>query len=122
MAADNTHFDMTAVPLKPALEIAFEISPGHKATHYKVYDNKLVFAWSESAGKDFIPFLVPLTAETAVDIVKEWLKNDAVYGSQPDHDGDNSRSWRIYTEAWGHIDHNHYAFVAIEPRWAMYGK
>ncbi len=113
---------MTAVSLKPALEIAFESAPGRKATHYKVYDNKLVLAWSESAGEGFIPFLVPLTAETAVDMVKEWLKNDAEYGSEPDHDGSNSRSWRVYNETWGLIDHNHYAFVAIAPEWAMHGK
>lgn len=122
MVADNTRFDMTAVLMKPALQIAFACSPSGKATHYKVYDNKLVFAWNENAGKDFIPFLIPLTAETAVDIVKEWLNNDAVYVSEPDHDGSNSRSYRIWNEAWGLIDHNHYAFVAIEPCWAMHGK
>lgn len=122
MTADNTHFDMTAVLIKPALEIAFACSPSGKATHYKVYDNKLVFAWHEKAGEGFIPFLIPLTAESAIPVVSEWLKNDAVYGEQPDHDGDNGRSFRIYNGSWGYIDNNHYTFVAIEPRWAEYGK
>lgn len=122
MTADNTSFDMTAVPIRPALEIAFACAPGGKASHYKVYDNKLVFAWHENAGKDFTKLLVPLTAETAVDVVLEWLKTEGEYDSQPDHDGDNGRSFRIYNGSWGYIDHNQYTFVAIEPRWAMYGK
>lgn len=122
MTADNTRFDMTAVSLKPALEIAFECAPGKKATHYRVYDNKLVLAWHENAGPEFIKFLVPLTAETAVDVVKTWLKDEAEYGRQPDHDGDNGRSWRIWNESWGKIDNNSYAFVAIAPAWAEYGK
>lgn len=122
MTADNTRFDMTAVPIKPALEIAFACSPSGKATHYRVYDNKLVFAWHENAGKEFTKLLVPLTAETAVAVVKDWLAAEGQYGGQPDHDGDNGRSCRIYNESWGHIDHNQYTFVAIEPAWAMYGK
>lgn len=122
MTADNTRFDMTAVPLKPALEIAFASSPGGKASHYKIYDNKLVFAWHENAGKDFIPFVTPIDKDGAHDVVINWLKHSAEFDSQPDHDGDNGRSFRIYCEDWGHIDHNHYAFVAIEPVWAMYGK
>lgn len=122
MTSDSTRFDMTDVPIKPALEIAFSNAPGSKATHYRVHENRLIFAWHESAGPEFTPFLIPLTAETAVDVVSAWIETGAVFGSQPDHDGDNEKSYRIYCEDWGHVDHNHYAFVAIEPRWAMYGK
>lgn len=118
--ADNTHFDMTAVPLGPALKIAFSNTPGLQATHYKVEDNRIVLAWHELAGKDFIPLLVPLTAETAVDVVEKWLSMLSL-GDKPDIDGECEISCRIYCEGWGHIDHNHYAFVAIEPRWALYG-
>lgn len=120
--SDSTRFDMTDVPLDAAMKIAFFNAPGGKATHYKQYDDKLVFAWHESAGKDWIPFLIPLTAETAVQVVRDWVDMTAKFGKQPDHDGDNDKSCRIYCEAWGLVDHNQYAFVAIAPAWAMYGK
>ena len=123
MTADNTKFDLTAVPLKPALEIAFAGSPSGKATHWKHDKNKnrIILAWHENAGKDFVPFLAPVNAEDAFGLIKGWMDNLA-YGSEPDHDGSNGKSYRIYCEDWGHVDHNHYAFAAIEPRWAMYGK
>lgn len=119
--ADNTHFDMTAVPLEPALKIAFSNTPRQVATHYKVENGRLILAWNERAGENFVPFLVPLTAETAVEVVETWLSM-LTLGDKPDIDGECEMSCRIYCEVWGHIDHNHYAFVAIEPRWAVYGK
>jgi len=120
--ADNFFFDLHCTPMLPSLEIAFSNAPGKKATHYKkdTEKNRLILAWHESPG--YSELLAPVTAETAEPMVKEWLKEQAVYGSQPDHDGDNGRSWRIYCESWGHVEHNHYAFVAIEPLWAEYGK
>lgn len=127
MSSDSTWFDMRATPLKPALEIAFNSAPGGKAWGYKSTKDRLVFAWHESANaqdkdKGFVPFVTPINAEEAEVIVKNWCKEVADYGTQPDHDGDNSRSWRIFCESWGHIDHNHYTFAAVEPYWAEYGK
>lgn len=121
--ADNTYFDMTAVPLKYALEIAFANSPSRKASHWNHdrENNRIILAWSENAGKEFVPFLTPINAEQALAFFRDWL-NVLSYGSQPDHDGENERSFRIYCEDWGYVGHNHYAFAAIEPRWAMYGK
>lgn len=119
--ADNSTFDMTAVSLKPALEVAFS---RHQATHYKTTNNKLYFAWHASAGKDYIPFLVPLTSENAEQVVRQWLKDSAEYPNEPDIDGSCSRSWRIYNGPnWDHVDEeNFYVFAAIEPAWAMHGK
>lgn len=122
MTADNTYFDLHNTYLRPSLQIAFAGSPSGKATHFKDEGNRLLLAWNESAGKDFTPFLVPLTAEDSVDVIRAWLENNKNYGSKPDIDGDCSEGQRIYCEGWGHVDHNHYVFVAIEPMWAMYGK
>src|SRR5690349_24893058 len=47
--------------------------------------------------------------------LEAWLA-EADYGPQPDHDGDNSKGWRIYNEAWGHVDNLWGAIVAIQPR------
>lgn len=122
MSSDSTYFDMRATSLKPALQIAFETAPGGKAWGYKSTKDKLVFAWNKNAGDTFVPFVTPIGWEEAETIVKNWCKEVADYGTEPDHDGDNGRSWRIYCEAWGYIDHNHYTFMAVEPYWAEYGK
>lgn len=120
--SDSTWFDMRATMLEPALQIAFNTSPSRKAWGYKSTPERLTFAWHESAGEGFVPFVTPIDYQAAVEIVKNWCKEVAQYGPQPDHDGDNSKSWRIFCEAWGFIDHNHYTFAAVEPYWAEYGK
>lgn len=136
MSGDNFHFDMTGVPLADALKIAFCGSPGNKAVGWSVLDaddtetvegqhghtssrKRLVLFWHESGGGTPLP--APMDAEAAIPFIKAWLA-EADYGKQPDHDGDNGKGWRIYNEAWGHVARNHYAFVAIEPEWIMYGK
>ena len=121
--ADNTRFDMTAVRTKPAMEIAFANAPVGKATHWKhdKENNRIILAWSESAGKDYIPFLAPVTAEQAVELVQDWIKV-LDFGTPMDHDGDSEYSFRLYCEDWGLINHNQYAFAAISPAWAHYGK
>lgn len=122
MSSDSTYFDMRSVPLRPALEIAFSNAPGGKAWGYKSTPDRLTFAWHESAGKDFVPFVTPVSESQAKQIVQDWINEVAEFSPQPDHDGDNEKSFRIFCEAWGHVDHNYYAFVAIEPYWAQYGK
>ena len=80
---------------------------------------RLVFYWSDSEKAIALPF--PMTIEQAADFAIGWLRH-ADYGDEPDHDGSNGKGWRIYNEAWGHVDGDWSAFVAIEPAWAMYGK
>ena len=63
--------------------------------------------------KDRLPWLV--------DMVEGWLMS-LDYGRQPNHDGDNGRGWRVYTESWGHVAGNHHTACAIEPARAWYGK
>lgn len=120
--SDTTQFDMRDVPLKPALEIAFSSAPGGKAWGFKSTKDRLVFAWNSSAGDDFVPFVAPINAEQAIDIVRSWCSEVADYGTKPGWDGDSKESHRIFCEDWGHVDHNHYAFAAVEPYWAVYGK
>lgn len=118
---DNFHFDMTCegdATLRAAL--ALFKPPGGTVTGYSVTDNKrLVFHWSESDRATKLPF--PMTLAQAADFAIGWLEH-ADYGNEPDHDGSKGKGWRIYNEAWGHVDGDWSAFVAIEPAWAMYGK
>jgi hypothetical protein len=121
VSADNFRFDLSCAPLDESLAIAFRGAAGGKATHWRADTDpvRLVLAWHDTPG--FTPLPVPLDAEGAAVFVKAWLAA-AEYGPEFDHDGDNGKSWRIYNESWGHVDGCHYAFVAIEPLWAMYGK
>lgn len=125
MSSDTTQFDLRACDLELSMKIAFQ---GHQtAWGYKATPERLIFAWHENAGEGFVPFLVPIPWARAVDIVKDWAREIADYGSTPDNDGIVSRSWRVYCDAWGFIKegehtYNHYAFAAVEPYWAEYGK
>ena len=62
-----------------------------------------------------------MTLELAADFAAGWLGH-ANYGNAPDHDGDNGKGWRLYCEGCGYVDNDHYAFAAVQPVWAMYGK
>lgn len=117
--SDNRHFKLECIDLDLSMKVAF--GQWRKATHYKDEDGKrLIFAWTECEGFTKLP--TPINEDTAVVVVRDWLENTAVYGGQPDHDGDNTRSQYVYNEGWGHVDHKYQAFVAIEPCWAMHGK
>ncbi len=83
---------------------------------------RLIFTWVIDPDAGWIPLVTSLSAESALPVVLDWLRN-ASYGSEPDHDGDNGKGWRVYCEGWGHVEpYGYQALVAIEPRWAMYGK
>lgn len=79
----------------------------------------LILLWHEERESIQLPF--PLDLDGATQFVSQWLKS-ADYGREPDHDGDNGKGWRIFTEDWGHVAGHHYAIVGVQPAWAMYGK
>ena len=118
---DNFHFDMTsegAETLKKALALFNQ--PGRKVVGYKADKEKgLILYWSESERATKLPF--PMTLQQAADFASGWLEH-ADYGSEPDHDGDNGKGWRLYTESCGHVGGEWQALAAIQPMWAMYGK
>lgn len=130
---DNFRIDITSegdVNLERALLIAFSRS-GSGAVGYAVRDavpgvphetkpRRLVLFWTTREA-DFVPLPFKLDAAAAADFARHWLAEQD-YGKEPDHDGHNGRGWRIYNEAWGHVDGDYAAFVAIAPAWAMYGK
>lgn len=124
MGSDNFHFDITGATLFDCLNIAWNGSPGRKATHWIIEERegfpiRLILTWNE--GKNTIPFPAPMTVEDCEPFIMAWLRT-IEYGAQPDHDGDNSKGWRVYNESWGRIQNHTYSFVAIEPVWLMHGK
>lgn len=144
---DNFHIDILAEgdeTLLEALAIAFRHNaPGGKATHWAGFDMKfkgvewysrdrpgtkrptLVFYWIDPKLDDATPFPAPIKPKEAVAMVGVWmegLKEGNRFPQEPDHDGSNGEGYRIFCEQWGHVNDNHYAIVAVQPTWAMYGK
>lgn len=119
--ADNFRFDITGAPLDQCLDIAIIGAPGKKVVGWSVDTDgrRLVLYWSTSPRATPLP--APLKGEALLGFVKSWLES-VNYDSEPDHDGSNSRGWRVYNENWGHIGNDPYAFAAIEPAWLMHGK
>lgn len=122
---DNFHIDIVSNNRKhfeTAMEIAFDHAPGKKASYYRISKEKgLILYWTEFKNKEAQPLPFEMGMKAATDFVWHWLE-DAERGNEPDHDGDNGKGFRIYTENWGKVDDDWQAFVAIKPIWAMYGK
>lgn len=123
-----------------AMQIA--LSEHRSASHYAVVERPcpvnefmkpggkrkaLVLFWHdhESFSPRPTPFPCPMKGKALDAFVWAWLEDaweKGFHGQQPDHDGDNSNAWRVFNEAWGHVADSPYAFVAIQPVWAMHGK
>ena len=118
--SDNFHIDIVhGGDLTDAMKIAFSGAPGGKAEAYAVHPKKgLVFLWG---GKEGIALPFKLDAAGAADFAKRWLA-EADYGREPDHDGDNSKGWRIYNDSWAKVEGFSYSIVAVQPAWLMHGK
>jgi hypothetical protein len=142
--ADNFQFDITAWKghhdfdmLAHCLKLAF--GNNKNATHWSQEAGvmapvecgrsfamwktppKLILHWYAAGEPNLTPFLSPVGWEAATVSVKAWLDVQD-YANEPDHDGDNSKGWRIFNEAWGHIGTYRGAICAIEPAWLMHGK
>jgi len=72
---------------------------------------------------------MPLSIDTACEIVYQWLKSDEAktitltgWDENADHDGSNALGWRVYVEDWGHIGSDWGAYCAIKPAYMWYGK
>lgn len=126
---DNFRIDVNAagdILLRDVMRIVF--TRHSHATHYMLWPGKgLVFFWTEPRAAEQvgapepIGFPFKMDADGAAEFARRWLA-DTEYPKQPDHDGDNSKGWRVYNEAWGHIGNYWSAIIAVQPTWAMHGK
>lgn len=130
---DNFNIDVTSegtVSLGMALSLAFSrhrtaegfriIEEGRTLTD-KWRPATLVFYWVKLDKTGYHPLPFKMDAAKATEFAAAWLEQ-VDYGREPDHDGDNGKGWRVYTEGWGHVDSDYQAIVAVQPAWAMYGK
>lgn len=135
---DNFHFDLTDVPMGLCLQVAFgryrkaigwseePLTPGvgPDATPSGVWGarqatKRLVLFWADHPTMTRFP--AQMNATQAEPFILAWL-GEAAYGREPDHDGDNSKGFRIYNEDWGHAAGHWEAFMSVEPIWLLHGK
>lgn len=95
--------------------------PGSNAPEGFVAQRYVTRRWSELVEVPITPLPYPLTAESAPEFVAQWLAH-APYPVKPNIDGSVKMGWRVFNGAWGHVHGQPFAFVAIAPTWAMYGK
>jgi hypothetical protein len=79
----------------------------------------LILFEREERGSIVLPY--PHDFKQTVNFVTGWLRI-ADYGPQPDHDGVNQKGWRVFNQQWGLIAGHNFAILAVQPKWAMYGK
>lgn len=123
--------------LLDALKLAFKISDHRTATAFRIDKEKgLMLYWTDKSEKrePVNKFITPLTAEQIYPQVKAFLEsfyNGDIevdieeFDENMEEDDDDLTSiegWRVYTEKWGEIDDDCYAFLAIKPAWETYGK
>jgi hypothetical protein len=129
--ADNFHFYIRAWDghhdfnmLELCLKVAMA---GATATYWSSDGKCLILYWHEPErmGPEWPaihPFLAPLDYKAAEAVVRSWLKT-ADHGPEPDHDGSNSKGWRIFNDAgWNQVGGCNYGICGIEPAWLMHGK
>jgi len=132
-----TQYEGGECNLLNALKLAFAISDHSKAEAFRIDKNKgLILYWTNTSEKreQINMFVTPLTAEQVYPQVKTFLKSfydgdieveiEDFDGNMEEEDSDltSVEGWRVYTEKWGRIDGDFYAFLAIKPAYENYGK
>jgi hypothetical protein len=118
LAMDNFEFTMTGygmVALIKALEcVDMRYS---KVEGWKKTGNELCMFWAAN-GETTNQLIIPVKPSSMVAMIEAWLQAQT-YPPEPDHDGSNSKGWKITTKR----DAKPWSFAfTIEPCWAMHGK
>lgn len=88
-----------------------------------------VIYWSGDEGTT--PFPVPVSVETVVPMIWEWLQSNEAKAFVNDNteeqkydggDVQNQRGWTLSVESWGHGGGSFYGIGAVRPSWCWYGK
>lgn len=127
-SADNFRFDITAWRghyadgrdiLAECLRLAFDQKT---ASHWSSDGKRLILFWTAPDARfSAQAFISKASPESLVVMIRDWLAG-VEYPKEPDHDGDNSKGFRVFNEAWGHVEGESYAICGIEPAWLMHGK
>jgi len=112
-----------------AMGLAFGSLNRPEVSHYKI-DPKhgMILFWDGQDKGIALPY--KMNAYQATEFVWGWLEAKGpdvmtILGEEPDHDGSNSRGWKLITSDgfWkGHIGEYRYVECAVAPDWLMHGK
>ena len=135
MSYDNRVFNVNGCEdeqLLAALKLAFEQRREGQTCKGWIFDKDkgLIFLWfCEDKEKQSFKLPSKLTAEQCFPLVLGWLNSEMAgqmryeeWDADADHDGSNSRGWRVYCEDWGHVGGNPYAICAVRPAFLWHGK
>ena len=93
-------------------------------------DKGLILLWHHNINnKKENRFPSILTAKQCLPFIQAWLESEQAgtvnisdWDSNYEHDGSNSKGWRIYCENWGHVGEYNYSICAIKPAFMWHGK
>ena len=117
--------------LLKAIELAFLQRDYKTCRGWRISKKGFILSWCLPDGQGFTPFPgnVEFTAEEVFPMVTKWLKTVNLeevemegWDRDCDHDGHNSRGWRVYAEDWGHVDKSWAGICAIKPAFMWHGK
>lgn len=87
----------------------------------------LILAWHKDDRFTGLP--AGMSAKTILPLVTSYLESPEAadveltdWDENEDHDGSNSKGWRVYCEDWGHVDGCFYAICAIKSVYLWHGK
>lgn len=115
------------------LQLAMKQEWGNNLTiagwSFDINKGMILHRFTKDNRNNLIPFPNPLTAEQLLPIVISFLNSDKAKSIECDnwdadleHDGHNSKGWRIYTEDWGRIGDDWTSYIAIKPAYMWHGK
>lgn len=108
-----------------AFQLLFDNCPGSKATHYYEHPEKgFMLFWHATEKFEVLKLPFPMDWENSSALAWGWLMSqpEDKYQEYLDHDGSNSKGFKVYNEGWGHVAGCGYAFLAVQPIWAWHGK
>lgn len=116
--------------LQATLNLVFEQGRYKKAVNWSIHPDKgLILYWAISKKEKVNDFVTSVSADTVCSTVWEWLQSDEAWeinltgwDVDQDHDGSNSKGWRVYVEDWGHVNDDWSAICAIKPIYLWHGK
>ncbi len=119
--------------LRDVLDLAFrQHSPRGCCRAWLSHPQKgFILLWSDEldSGLGVINKLPAISAAGVLPLIVSWLTSDEAakvpcegWDANADHDGSNSRGWRVYCEDWGRVAGSFGAICAVKPAYLWHGK
>lgn len=108
------------------LALSIVVGKSGQATHYRLDEQHgwLILYWTAPHLQGASKFPGKMGVDALVPFIESFLS--AVprdkRAQKLDHDGSSGEGWRLFNEAWGHVNGEWEALCAVEAIWAWYGK